>query len=620
MNLLRRCRLISWLVLAALPLAGQMQDQLGQKHVGRVTDWSYHRLVLSGGLSSANLDAARTEPRILFHLVERNLVRVNDGALSFPSTLRKPEHGISRTPRSRPRIIDGTNIKDMEKWNLKIDWSLSLGTGNVAQSMFPAKFSFDINGAPSCANDFAVFGLNVAGVTNGQANIVGVNNLYAGSGPAGLCGANPTVTWAYNGSTAGGSVLTSTTISLDGTKVAYVESAAGSAIFHVLTWKTGEGTSATKSAAPTVNGSCAAGTSCLKSVTYSTTTTNSLASPWADYQTDKAFVASDDGKIYRISCVFTCALNTQPTVDWTFTLPVAGTGGAQPMPNGPVYDYPSGRLFVGDQLGELWVINASGTTPTLNAGPVMIGGGGCTTVHPPGRTGTGADCTATGTAYGIPDSVIMDSSSGSQRIFAFSGNDGTAGASAVVAQLTMSLTGEVAVPVGLGGVNLHTGAFDSQYWGASPNTGELFMCGTGAADTTPYHYWIGFTSYPTMNSAPTGSKQRYNVANLPCVPYTELYNPNLALGGNANDHDLLMSGLVGPGADGYIITDDISSGAITAGLNDVNYPGGVSGIIVDNVSTQNQASSMYFTTLTNSTVGTCGNTRCAVKLRQLNLQ
>ena len=77
----------------------------------------------------------------------------------------------------------------------------------------------------------------------------------------------------------------------------------------------------------------------------------------------------------------TAPLNAHPTVDWTFTLPVAGTGGAAAQPNGPVYDYPSGRLFVGDQLGELWAINASGGSPTLNAGPVMIGGGGCTTTN-----------------------------------------------------------------------------------------------------------------------------------------------------------------------------------------------------------------------------------------------
>jgi hypothetical protein len=76
--------------------------------------------------------------------------------------------------------------------------------------------------------------------------------------------------------------------------------------------------------------------SCLKSVTYSSTATTTLADAWVDYETDKGFVASDDGKISRISCVFKCALNTQPTIDWTYTLPVAGTGGAQPVPNGPV--------------------------------------------------------------------------------------------------------------------------------------------------------------------------------------------------------------------------------------------------------------------------------------------
>ena len=61
-------------------------------------------------------------------------------------------------------------------------------------------------------------------------------------------------------------------------------------------------------------------------------------------------------------------------------------------------------------------------------------------------------------------------------------------------------------------------------------------------------------------------------------------------------------------------------GNIPAGLNTVNYPGGVSGIIIDNVSTAGQASSVYFTTQGVVTVGTCNNARCAVKLRQLNLQ
>jgi hypothetical protein len=425
-------------------------------------------------------------------------------------------------------------------------------------------------------------------------------------------------------------VLTSPVISLDGKRIAYVESAAG-AVFHVLALKATEGTAATGAVTPTLNGSCT-GTvavptsSCLKSVALSATSTDTLSSPWVDYQTDKAFVGTDDGKIYRISCVFACALNTQPLVDWVFTLPVAGTGGAAAKPNGPVYDFPSGRLFVGDQLGELWVINASGASPSLNAGPVMIGGGGCTTTNPPGRTGTPAPCTASGGSFGIPDSVIMDSSGASQRIFAFSGNDGTAGASAVVAQLRMDLTGLVRTHVGLGSVgnattnvDIHSGTFDNKYFGAAPNTGELFVCGTGPGNTNPYHYWIGFTSYPVMNATPTGSIARSPTApGLACSPYSEIFNPNINLGGN--DHDLLISGLMGAGTNGQIITNDISSGAIAIGLSNVSYPGGVSGVVVDNVSTSGQASSVYFSTQGVVNVGSCTNARCAVKLTQLALQ
>jgi hypothetical protein len=429
-----------------------------------------------------------------------------------------------------------------------------------------------------------------------------------------------------------------TVISISPTGIALIpapESAAGAAIFHVLTWKTGEGASATAAVVPTLNGSCTGSvanptSSCLKSVTLSSSATATLASPWVDYATDKAFVGTDDGNIYKISCVFNCALNTQPAISWTFTLPVAGTGGAAATPNGPVYDFPSGHLFVGDQLGELWVINAkSNTTPTLAAGPVMIGGGGCTVAHPPGRTGTptpGTDCTASGKSYGIPDSVIFDSAGNGQRIYAFSGNDGTAGASAVVAQLNAGLTGLVRVHVGLGSVannttnvDIHSGAFDDKYFGATPTTGRLFVCGTVAGSTAAAFYWIGFTSYPTMNSTTTGTIARGPAAGNPCTPITEIFNPNVDFGGG--HHDIVISGVVGAGGNGVLRTDDISTGVITGTLSGQNYPGGVSGIIFDDVSTSGQASSVYFSTLqTNVNTGGCnGNIHCAVKLTQLGL-
>ncbi len=609
-------------LLGCLTLAGQSQVDFSEGHVGRVVDWSYHHIVVSGPITNANLDRARREPRILFHLAERNLPSPR-----FSGKGNEAEANISRFGFGRGPGRDGGHPAPPAKSNaLQRDWSVSLGAGTVAQNMFPAKFGLNPDAAITVANcdaDYIVYGLNVAG-SGSQANLVGIKNLYSGTG--GLCGATPTVNWAYDG-TAGGKILTSTVISMDGTQIAYVESGTASSIFHVLTWKAGQGTSATNPATPTAAGSCSTGSSCLRSLTYSTTATDTLSSPWVDYATDKAFVGSDDGKIYRISCVFKCAANANPTVDWTFTLPVKGTGGPAETPNGPVYDADTNRLFVGDQLGQLWTINVSLTPPTLFAGPVMIGGGGCSTNHPPGRTGTGGflqDCNSDGGAFGIPDPVLLDSSS--DKIIAFSGNDGSMN-SAVVAQLNEDLTGLVKTHVGRGSrgntstpANLYSGAFDNDFFGATPNTGQLYLCGTSGTDTSSFIYWVGFTSYPTMNSTATGSITRSTPAGAPCSPITEIFNPNVDFGGG--DHDIIISSVVATGTNGILRTDDISSGAIPGTLSGTTYSGGTSGIIWDNTSTQVQASSVYFSTLgTNVNTGGCnGNIHCAVKLTQKGLQ
>lgn len=594
------CASLWFFLLVSLAFANAQQKPAGwqSQHVGHVADWTSHHILVSGGATSENLRMAQVEPRILLQLGPRTIDPSN------PATVwpHRPGNQV---------VIDGSSARH----GGKIDWAVSLGTGHVSQSMFPAKYRFDTGGTPSCTLDYVAYGLDVAGATKGQANIIGIDNLYSGN-PAGLCGTAPTVEWGFNGSTAGGGILTSPVLSLDGTKIAYVESAASSAVFHILTWGTTSQGTVTKSVAPNTGTKCtSASVSCLQSVTFSTSATATFASPWVDYGSDKAFVASDDGKIYRISCVFACALGVNPTVDWTYTLPVAGTGGALPKPNGPIYNTPYGYLFVGDQLGEIWVINASGSTPSLFAGPVMIGGGGCTTTNPPGRTGTPSPCTATGTAYGIPDSAILDASGGSEKLYVFSGNDGSG---AVVKQMNQDLSGLVRVSIGQGGVDIHTGTFDNNYWGGTPTSGELFVCGTGPTDDIPNHYWIGFTNYPVINSAPTGSLVRLAGANgVACAPYTEFYNPNINLGNG--DHDLLVSGLIDP-TNGYVITNDISTGAITKSLAYVNYPGGISGVIIDNDSASAQASSVYFSTLGSVNVGTCVNHICAVKLTQNGLK
>jgi hypothetical protein len=105
-------------------------------------------VVLSGGLPAADLSRAKSEPRMLFRLAERNLPQAEAGL--GRKQFDWVDGGAGRSSRRK-------------KQKLKIDWSVPLGTGIVAPNMFPAKYSFDVNATPNCTNDYVVFGLNVAG-------------------------------------------------------------------------------------------------------------------------------------------------------------------------------------------------------------------------------------------------------------------------------------------------------------------------------------------------------------------------------------------------------------------------------------------------------------------------
>src|SRR3989442_9299229 len=121
--------------------------------------------------------------------------------------------------------------------------------------MYPANFTFDINAARRCANDFVVFTANQSPNATHE-NLVAFNNLYSGNvNSFGICnrttsasdnGLAATVKWSYavSSSIAAG-VSTSPALSLNGTKVAFVESKSGSQPhFHVLAWKNGDGVNA----------------------------------------------------------------------------------------------------------------------------------------------------------------------------------------------------------------------------------------------------------------------------------------------------------------------------------------------------------------------------------------
>lgn len=608
-----------------ITLASQVvaQEQFSAEQLASmpfIRDHGSRQIRFSGTLEQAIKSHA--DPRVVVELYNRRALKLQAEKAAKPD--RELPNSLAITPTSYP--IGGKTTQNTA--DRKIDWSVSLGIGTVARNMTPTIYRASWT-TPDCVNDYVAYALNVPGVTGGQANFVGINELYSGTNPTGLCGTAPHVNWAYNASTAGGRILTDTWENFSpfgpapyGTKIAYVESTSHSAIFHVLTWKAGEGTSAVNAAKPVAVGSCTTTSSCLTSVTFSTKFSSTLASPMVDWRSDKAWVASDDGTIYQLSCTFTCALNTNPTVEWSYKLPVAGTGGALPTPTEVGYDLNFKRVDVADSLGEMWILDVSGSTPTVYAGPLMVGGGGCTTTNPPGRTGTPNPCTPNGGSYAL-DGYIEDE--GINKYYMWTGNDGVSGASAAVMQANIDLSGLVHTAIGTGSygntttnVDITWPTFDEPYW-QNLSTGHMYFCGTGTTDTTPFLYSIGFSAWPVMDSTSVqASFPQIPVAGIPCSPLTGIYNPNINLGGNPNDHDLLVSGLVNP-TNGYIVTTDISNGAgaeIT--LNYVQYPGGISGTWWDNVSTEPQASSVYFATLgTNSSCGT--NVHCAVKLTQLNL-
>jgi hypothetical protein len=481
-------------------------------HVGVPQDWSSRHVVFSLDGLARHPNVIEQEPRIAHQMMQR-----------FPAPGSSLFQGVGGPTQSAASQVT------------QRDWNVALGRGHVATNMFPGKYSFDPGAPPSCANDYVVFGLNTAGVTGGQANLVGFNNLYAGTG--GLCGAAPTVLFAYNvSSVAGGTVLTSPVISVDGTKIAFVESVGTSAVFHVLTWTAGQG-------------------SVLAAAAPSAMTTSA---PWVDYSSDTAYVGSNNGRVYKITGVFK-GTPTLAGAPW----PVAvSTLSLSP----PVLDNRLGLLMVGARDGNLYQINVS----TGAFATVVIGARG-------------------GTSPGVLAAPIVDVTNGTTLVV--SANDGT---SAVLVEVdTATLVQMAKGRIGLGSkggtsMTLYEPALSDKYY-TNPTTGTINLCGTGAADTTPWRYSFGFTGR-TMKTTPTTSRQLLTSTAARCTGWMEFLNPNI---GPVTGTDFFFFGLTqdctGTGTSGCVVE---LAGATTG---TAPIAGGSSSIVVDNYSTAGQASSIYFT-------------------------
>src|SRR5439155_27198341 len=168
-------------------------------------------------------------------------------------------------------------------------------------------------------------------------NFVWNSTTLSGGQGAGGCGVAPSVAWAYNTSSStpsqAGVISTSPVLSLDGSKVAFVENVFSGAVLHVLRWKPSATTTpdgsvlspatptrinSTDTDAATNWNACLAGNgSCLFNLPLGSAG-DTFASPYYIYPfssvdpayADAAYVGDDAGKLWKITGVF----NSTPAV------------------------------------------------------------------------------------------------------------------------------------------------------------------------------------------------------------------------------------------------------------------------------------------------------------------
>jgi hypothetical protein len=622
--------------------------QLPRPRISSVEDWSHHHLIYSRPSTWVTAWKVQQEPRYWQQKIRRgemNEPRVTPESreLNEPRRFENfndngPGADWARDPfRFHGRTPPGWH-EPLREITFERDWGTSLGAGGSTGvpvvgttwfPVYPAKFSFNVAATPDCTNDFVVFPTNRPGVTGGQGTIVAYNKLYSGTGTP-LCGvATPSVYWVYNtnfnatGGATTGTIATSPILSVDGTKVAFIENNAGAgAVLHLLRWNANDGNAINKAVKPTITTawtSCPATGACMISITFANASADTGSSPFYDYTHDALYVGDDASALHKFVNVFGITGATPSevtTAPWPFDI-----DGANAL-NSPILDGTSGNIFVTDLNGTLSFVRETFSTV-----------GTCKTGSPPC---IGSTTVVPSQVHSLIDAPIVDSST--QKVFVFYANyDGT---NMAVVQSDTALSTKVFATTGskLNQRHMHVGAFDNTYLAGTGNTGRLYVCG-GSATGQPTLMRVGFNNTATTFANTTGTMNTTvdatptltvvsTLTNVDCGPLTEFFNSNAA----AASQDQLFFGVAGDSTSAICIAAGV--GCVMS-VNITNIPAtlsigssipeimGSSGIIVDNNSTSAQASSLYFSNQGNSTAAvTCGGTTgvgCAVKVTQSGL-
>jgi hypothetical protein len=579
---------------------------------GVPVDWTERHVIFSSSTDPRTLSNNQQDPRYWLQLLTRRssqdgasseaaeadaakitdaqIHRLNERILRDEKLEWEGDHGQGRDDGDFVRRLRGPALP---RKPLDRDWSESLGVAAVSVLRYPAKYSFSsANPSPDCTRDFIVVTQSGGGgVFPGTFNVIGFNNLYVSTaGGSQFCpGAAPNPIFEYNASSASGAMNGAPTLSLDGTLIAFVETASaanGGAVFHVLKWHSGD-IQKSESAFPAAFNtsalpSCTASgfvAPCEFSLQYTSTTANRTA-PFVDYSSDTAYVSDDSGKVYAITPVFNATAANPPAIlaGWPVTV-VAGVALLA-----PVYDSESKNVFVGSILGTEYFVKTSGSTT-----------GTCRAGSPPCA---GSRTFSFGASSAIADATVVDSSTG--RIF-FTGrsNGVTPGTFLVQTDTQLSAASVVIGTIGTVGTStVYSGTPDNNYF-TNVSTGKLFVCGVDANSDAQLSAF-GFDSSGVMNSTAAGGPLQLGDAtsvNASCsTGLTEIFDRSDAT-------DWIFAGLDGrcagaaAGTTGCVMSFNVTSGFPLAVASRLIETHASSGIIVDNVTnvgTSRVTTNIYF--------------------------
>src|SRR5438309_11629640 len=117
-------------IIASACCMAQQSSQQAQHASGLPQDWSHRYVTYAGSLTTGRMSNPRAVSSWLQHL--------GRGAVAARS------------------MATAVSKKGKKTTGKRVDWNVSLGsaTANLPPFGYPAKFSFDMNAVPSCADDF----------------------------------------------------------------------------------------------------------------------------------------------------------------------------------------------------------------------------------------------------------------------------------------------------------------------------------------------------------------------------------------------------------------------------------------------------------------------------------